>query len=145
MWKEKKLAENEKIIDGKLFFTEESPKIKIFGTDDNKTVSYIDAIKECIKEGYKVAPLLEVWELKVSKKIPEQWYDSSSFLIEGEFKNLTSKELLVVDKLQEEMWEKYEYWKGLSRLYLNSDLDLYLYYNNLALSNSEGRVVGIKE
>jgi len=124
---------------------ENKPEIKIFGTTESKTVSYIDAIKECIKEGYRVATLKEVWNLMNSNKIPEQWYDSSTFFIEGKLKELTSEELLVVDELQKGLWRKYRKYNGLSRLYLDSDLDLYSNYLDLANSNSDGRVVGILE
>jgi len=71
-------------------------ELKIFEGNSIK-----EALDKCFAYGYKPANLVLVTLLKKSRKIPEQWYDTSTiwFKDTGEIRDATKKELMNIEEI----------------------------------------------
>lgn len=128
VWKQKKLKDNEKIIDGKLFESKEELEeedFKIFEAD-----RCIDAYRKCFEAGLRPASLKEVNLLIKAKKIEDIWYDLQEGYDGVEIVKITK------DNLEQ---------KGLRRLYRVRNEVFYCGDDGLLVSYSPGRVVGVPE
>lgn len=103
-------------------------KIKIF---EDGTIK--ECLQQCLAEGYFPATVNEIGKLIKEKKIPNQWYDTSTICFDYKIKEATKKEL---DNIEE------FYGKGGRVLFVNYSDDGFLSVNYL---RDDGRFVGVRK
>ena len=57
-----------------------------------------ECLKRCLDEGYLPANSEQIYDLVVKNKIPNQWYNTRTYLIKGKFRTATLNELKNIDE-----------------------------------------------
>ena len=91
------------------------------------------ALNKLFSEGYEVASMKKVWELRENEKIPEEYYETNMIFQKGEIREAIKQEMLDLESLYNDGGRLIFLIDNYDGLGANSDLD------------DDGHFVGVRD